>query len=161
MYTGGPAARIAPATWRDLSAIHRLEKRCFGPDAWPWFDVLAALTFAETVRFKAMVDEVVVGFIVGDRRRRQNLGWIATVGVHPDHRRRGIAATLLAHCEQEMGMPRVRLTLRRSNQAAWHLYEKAGYHQIEVWPRYYRDGEDGVVMEKKLRLGEIGGPPIS
>lgn len=91
-----------------------------------------------------------VGFVVGDRRRRRNVGWIATIGVHPDHRREGIGRALLKACERELGMPRVRLSLRRSNETARRLYTSAGYTIVDTWERYYSDGESAMVMEKRI-----------
>jgi ribosomal-protein-alanine N-acetyltransferase len=156
-----PVAPVAviPATWRDLRAIWELERVCFPDDSWPWIDVLAALTFPETVRLKAVQAGLAAGFVVGDRRRHEGLGWIATIGVHPDRRRQGIARRLLERCEIELGMPRVRLTLRRSNVGARRLYDQAGYQQIDVWNRYYRNGEDGVVMEKAMLPGGTSQDP--
>jgi len=142
-----PAA-VHPASWRDLTSVRELEKICFGRDAWPWIDTLAALTFPQTVRLKAVADELVVGFIFGDRRRLKRTGWIASIGVRPDYRRRGIGRTLLAACEDLLGMPRVRLSLRSSNDAAQRMYQQAGYVRIDTWKRYYRDGEDAIIMEK-------------
>ena len=82
------------------------------------------------------------------------MGWIATIGVHPERRRRGIARRLLDRCEIDLGMPRVRLTLRRSNLGgAAGCTTWTGYQQIDVWTRYYRNGEDGVVMEKVMLPG--------
>lgn len=128
-----------------------LEKVCFGRDAWPWIDTLAALTFPGAVRLKAVVDDRDVGFIFGDRRRGKSLGWIASIGVHPDYRGRGIARGLLVACEKELGMPKVRLTLRHTNKAALCLYQQAGYVKIDIWKRYYRREEDAIVMEKICR----------
>jgi len=125
-----------------------LEKICFGRDAWHLLDTLAALTFPQTVCLKAIVDGRVVGFIIGDRRRGNNLGWIASLGVHPDYRRRGIARSLLAACEGELETLRIRLTLRSTNEAALRLYQQMGYVEIDVWKRYYRRGEDAIVMKK-------------
>jgi ribosomal protein S18 acetylase RimI-like enzyme len=141
---------IEQATWRDLSAFISLEKACFGRDAWPWIDCLAALTFPEIVRLKAVSEDRPIGFVIGDRRRRESLGWIASIGVHPDFRRQGIGRSLLIACEQQLGMPRMRLTLRNSNEAAKSLYRHCGYIEVDVWSRYYADGEDGIVMEKNV-----------
>ena len=121
---------------------------CFQRDAWPWIDVLAALTFPETVRIKAVVGEVVVGFVFGDKRRRQNVGWIASIGVDPGMRRKGVGYLLLEACEQEVGTPRIRLALRPSNLSAKQLYLKAGYVEVDHWERYYANGEDAIIMEK-------------
>jgi ribosomal-protein-alanine N-acetyltransferase len=127
-----------------------LEKICFQRDAWPWIDILAALTFPETVRLKAVIGEEVVGFVFGDRRRRLKVGWIASIGVHPDMRRKGIGYLLLEACEKELGTPRVRLALRPSNLGAKQLYLKAGYIEVDQWDRYYANGEDAIIMEKIL-----------
>jgi ribosomal protein S18 acetylase RimI-like enzyme len=139
-----------PATWRDFRSIYALEKICFHRDAWPWIDVLAALTFPETVRMKAVIGEEVVGFVFGDRRRRQKVGWIASIGVHPDMRRKGIGYLLLEACEKEVETPRIRLALRPSNLGAKQLYLKAGYVEVDHWDRYYANGEDAIIMEKIL-----------
>jgi ribosomal protein S18 acetylase RimI-like enzyme len=47
-------------------------------------------------------------------------------------------------------VPRSRLTVRLSNQAAISMYEKAGYATVDIWQTYYNDGEDAMVMEKTL-----------
>lgn len=137
------------ATWRDFRRILNLERICFQRDSWPWIDVLAALTFPQTVRIKAELEDRVIGFVIGDRRRRQGTGWIASIGVHPDYREKGIGKILLAACEDELATSRIRLVLRPSNIAAKNLYLHAGYKEADLWRRYYANGEDGLIMEKK------------
>lgn len=142
--------QILRASWRDFRPVLALERASFPHDAWPWIDVLAALTFPDTVRLMATWEDTPAGFVIGDLRRREDLGWIATIGVRPDFRRRGIGRSLLRACEEAMGTARVRLTLRESNAGAHQLYLQEGYTQIDVWNRYYRDGEAGIVMEKLM-----------
>jgi ribosomal-protein-alanine N-acetyltransferase len=144
----GPEVSIEPATWRDLRPIVALEKVCFGRDSWPWPEILAALTFPGTIRLKSELGERTVGFAIGDRRGRNDLGWVASIGVHPDYRRRGLGRQLLAACELGLETHRVRLSLRKSNEAALELYLQAGYSHVDLWPKYYRDGEDALVMER-------------
>ncbi len=55
---------------------------------------------------------------------------------------------LLTACEARMMTPFIQLTVRKSNLAAIHMYLEAGYHQIELWEKYYQDGEAGIVMQK-------------
>jgi ribosomal-protein-alanine N-acetyltransferase len=148
---GGGQTEILPATWRDLRSLLELERLCFGRDAWPWVDVLASLSFPDTVRFKAVRESKVIGFVIGDLRRPENLGWIASIGVHPAHRRQGVARLLMASCEQALGVRYIRLTLRTSNTSAHQLYLSSGYREIDRLERYYRDGEGAIVMEKDLR----------
>jgi len=141
---------IERANWRDLSALISLDKVCFTRDAWPWIDCLAALTFPEIVRLKAVFEDRLIGIVIGDRRRREGLGWIASIGVHPNFQRQGIGRRLLLACEQQLAMPRLRLTLRDSNRIAKSLYQNCGYVEVDVWSRYYADGENGIVMEKTI-----------
>lgn len=145
-------AVLREAGLHDFFKLKRLEKLCFGEDAWPWIDILAALVFPQTIRLVIEIEQELAGFVIGDRRRSQKLGWIASIAVHPDHRRRGFGTRLLLACEKELDMTRVRLSLRRSNMAALQLYEQLGYKEIDRWPKYYHNGEDAIVMEKDVSL---------
>jgi len=141
---------IERANWRDLFALSSLERTCFEADAWPLLELMGVLTFPGVVRLRAVGDEKLVGFIAGDPRKRENAGWILTLAVAPNWRRMGIAEALLARCEMDLEMPVVKLTVRRSNIPAIKLYEKLGYSQIDIWSKYYRNHEDGLVLEKKM-----------
>lgn len=141
---------IQTASLRDLGALRRLESVCFEKDAWSILDLVAVLTWSEVVRLKAVIENEMIGFVAGDPRPAQNAGWIATIGVDPRFQRRGIGRALLRACEERMKFPRVKLTVRISNENAISLYEKEGYRTVDIWKRYYSDGEDGLVMEKYL-----------
>lgn len=143
-----PDYTIENASWRDLSALRRLEAACFGADAWPLIDLLAVLTFRHIVRLKAVAGTEMIAFIAGDPHPAENMGWITTLGVLPAYRRKGVARTLLLECEARMNLPRVRLSVRADNFAAIRLYCNEGYHERGVWVRYYKNGEDALVMEK-------------
>lgn len=141
---------IVPASILDLNALRKLEKESFDRDAWPLFDLIAVLTFPEVVRLKAVEEGQMVGFVAGDPRPRDGWGWIATIAVDPNFRRRGIGTSLLRECENKLGVPRSRLTVRLSNEGAITLYQREGYQTIDLWKSYYSDGEDAIVMEKNL-----------
>jgi ribosomal protein S18 acetylase RimI-like enzyme len=139
---------IIQATWRDIKELYHLEHVCFDRDAWPLLDLMAVLTFPSVIRLKAVMNEKMVGFIAGDRRRHQRLGWVTTIGVLPEYRKLGIGKALLEACEELIDLPTVRLCVRKSNFEAQRLYIKAGYHQIGVWREYYSGNEDAFVYEK-------------
>ncbi len=141
---------LEPASLRDLGSLRTLEKLCFEKDAWPLIDLLGVLSLPGIVRLKAVRAGQMVGFIAGDAKPDDGIGWITTVGVHPGQRGRGIGTQLIAACELAMGMPRVRLSVRRSNTIAVKLYAGLGYHQVGVWEKYYHDGEDALILEKIL-----------
>ncbi len=142
---------IVDASWRDLGGVRQVEAVCFGSDAWPLLDILAVLTLPGVVRLKAAVGSEIVGFAGGEIKGGERMGWITTIGVVPAYRRQGIAAALLSKCELKLATSKVRLCVRQSNLEALALYWKFGYHQVDVWKRYYRGGEDALVMEKVLR----------
>jgi N-alpha-acetyltransferase 10/11 len=142
---------IQSASLRDLGALRRLEQACFQEDAWPLLDLIAVLTWSDVIKLKAIEDGEMIGFAACDPRPSEHTSWIATIGVDPRYQRRGIGRALLRACEDRTKMPRMRLTVRMSNEAAISLYEKEGYRSVDIWKRYYNDGEDGLVMEKRLR----------
>jgi ribosomal-protein-alanine N-acetyltransferase len=89
------------------------------------------------------------GFIAGDIRHAESIAWIATLGVLPEYRGRGIGARLLEQCEARLPFNTIRLCVRNSNDVAIRLYERFGYKPFSQWKNYYQDGESALVMEKK------------
>jgi len=146
---------IQIASFRDLGALRRLEQACFEKDAWPLLDLIAVLTWPDVIKLKAVDEGTMIGFCGGDPRPSESATWIATIGVDPRYQRRGIGRELLHACEERAKLPRMKLTVRMSNQGAISLYEKEDYRSVDIWKRYYSDGEDGLVMEKTLSRPNI------
>lgn len=74
---------------------------------------------------------------------------IATIASHPDYRGCGLGQWLLVALLDralERGAQVATLEVRTSNTAAHALYDKLGFAVAGVRRRYYRDGEDGVIM---------------
>jgi ribosomal-protein-alanine N-acetyltransferase len=142
---------MARATWRDVRALVKLDRRCFRPiDAYAWYEFLHLCVWPGIVALKALQDGKIVGFIAGDPRGHEGHTIIVTLAVDPDYRRRGIGQRLLREVESRSDLPRVQLMVRQSNLPALHLYRKLNYAIVETWPHYYEDGEDAYLMEKNL-----------
>jgi len=78
---------------------------------------------------------------------------ITTIGIAPEHRRRGLAENLLSHLEHALksrGIGTVVLEVRVGNVAAQRLYKSAGYVSVQHISKYYNNGEDGYLMMKSL-----------
>lgn len=142
--------QITRASILDLNALRKLERESFAKDAWPLLDLIAVLTFPDVIRIKAVEDNQMIGFVAGDPRHSEGWGWVATIAVDSRFRLRGVGRALLHACEKALGVPRVRLTVRTSNEGAITMYEKEGYQTIDIWNAYYNDGESAKVMEKVL-----------
>ena len=141
--------QIVRATMRDVHAIRRLEQVIFPLDAYTYLSLSTLLMWPGGANFKALdVAGTLAGFVAGSPNWGTHIDWIVTLGVHPDHQRRGLGRRLLTVCEQNMSQAAIRLTVRASNQTAIQLYLTVGYRRAYVEPRYYNDGEDGIVMEK-------------
>lgn len=108
-------------------------------------------TYDPGLRFLAMAGDKIAGFslcwptnVAGD----DDMGWVGTLGVRREHRRKGLALALLHHSFGEFyrrGKARAGLDVDASSlTGATRLYEKAGMH-VE---REY------VFYEKELRPGE-------
>jgi predicted N-acetyltransferase YhbS len=93
---------IQTASLRDLASLRRLESIGFEKDAWAVLDLVAVLTWSEVVRLKAVIEGEMIGFIAGDPRPAQNMGWIATIVVDPRYQGQGIGTALLRACEERL-----------------------------------------------------------
>jgi ribosomal-protein-alanine N-acetyltransferase len=79
---------------------------------------------------------------------------IASLAVHPDYRRRGLAAALIGRVLRELraaGIRRVELMVRVGNTAGAQLYRSFGFRRVRTVPRYYEDGGDGFLMVRSMR----------
>jgi ribosomal-protein-alanine N-acetyltransferase len=137
---------ILTANLLDLNTLRKLEQACFPRDAWPLLDLVAVLSLPNVIRLKAVEEGEMVGFIAGDQR--DNIAWVATIGVLPQFRNRGVGRALMEACERQFKLARVRLCVREDNFSAIRLYEQLGYQTVDTWYQYYNDGANGLVMEK-------------
>ncbi len=139
---------ISKAALGDLSAVLRLEQACFSDDAWTLLDMIWTLTSRNCVRYKAVLENDLAGFAAAEYDREKNAGWITTLGVFPQYRKKGIGQALLRACESAIPAPKMCLCVNTNNTEAIHLYMRAGYHEVRIWPGYYASGCDALVMEK-------------
>ena len=145
--TGATTGHLSLVTLADLPALWRLERACFGAEAWGILELgLALLT--STVRLKVMAGERPAGFVLAERGWWRDEGAITLLGIHPNYQRRGLGRQLLRAAEAHLNTRRYKLTVRVSNAPAIALYEGCGYRRVSRAAHYYPRGEDGWVMEK-------------
>ncbi|KAL3785891.1 hypothetical protein ACHAW5_006107 [Stephanodiscus triporus] len=120
-------------------------------------------------------DGRVVGYVLAkmeEDEAKPPHGHITSLAVLRTHRKRGIATALMRRSQVEMehvfGAEFVSLHVRKSNRAAFHLYNETLRYEINDIERgYYADGEDAYDMrctfgkKDEGRLDDKGGKQVS
>ena len=145
---------IRPLTLDHLPQVLKLNIRCFrNGDNYTRYTFDYLLTEPRTLSYRMVTPaNELVGFAFV-MVKEQNAGHITTIGVAPEHRRRGIAQKLLEHMEKglvEREVETVMLEVRVGNVSAQHLYKRSGYTIVQRINKYYSDGEDCFLMMKSL-----------
>ena len=145
---------VRPLTDKQLKEVLRLNIRCFqNGDNYTKHTFSYLLHEPNTLSYRAVTptDEI-VGFVfvmINDN----GAAHLTTIGVAPEHRRRGVAEMLLRHVEEAL-LKRytgtIMLEVRVSNVGAQSLYRRSGYVSVQRIQNYYNNGEDCFLMMKSL-----------
>ena len=134
---------------RDLAAIEEIERTSY-PTPWSRSMFAGELTKPSSICLGAFDSEdgALVGYLIISRY--VDAWHVMNVAVAPEHRRRGIASSLLERLfELTAGDGRRGYTLevRVSNESAIKLYERAGFRARGIRRGYYTDNrEDALIM---------------
>ena len=135
----------------DLNAIETIERRSYPT---PWSRSMFAGELAKPSSlcvgaFESETDELQGYMIVS---RYVDAWHVMNIAVSPDHRRQGIARTLLEHLFVDTagrGHRGYTLEVRVSNGEAIRLYESVGFKARGIRRGYYTDNrEDALIMWK-------------
>ena len=145
---------IHPLTDKHLNEVLRLNVRCFrNGENYTKHTFNYLLGEARNLSYRAVTSSgEMVGFafvLVNE----DGSAHLTTIGVAPEHRRRGIANQLLVHVEEALrrrNIMTVVLEVRISNTAAQKLYRDRGYTVVQRLTKYYTNGEDCYLMVKSL-----------
>lgn len=127
-----------------LNELERLHALCFPHKPW------SAADFADLKKSGCDIVASQNGFIV--YRATLDEAELITIGVHPDARRSGIAATMIELMVRDLvarGVKKVFLEVAENNHPARALYERHGFTVIGRRPNYY-DGIDAILMARDL-----------
>jgi ribosomal-protein-alanine N-acetyltransferase len=135
----------------DLRSLERAEQLCF-IDPWPGQFFVSEL-FAPGRFHRVMVDPAgqLVAYLFS--------AWqyldlhVLKVATLPPHRRAGLARRLMEMAERhvvESGGETITLEVRGSNAVAIAMYAALGYTAAGIRSRYYVDGEDALIMTKRV-----------
>lgn len=144
--------RPVPATLEDAGALHALDERCF-PDPWSpagWrLELQAPARAWRVVRAEGELIAAAGAWFAPD------VAHVLRLAVAPAWRRRGLASRLielLVALTRDRRRETLTLEVRASNTAAARLYRRHGFEQQGVRPRYYADGEDAVLLGRRVAV---------
>ena len=145
---------IRPLTDRHQKEVVRLNLRCFkNGENYTQYTFAYLLGDAKTLSYRIITPNgEMVGFIFV-MMSENGVGHLTTIGVAPEHRRRGLAEKLLTHAEEALRRREINtimLEVRVSNFAAQNLYRNFGYSTVQRVAEYYNNGEDCFLMVKSL-----------
>ena len=145
---------IRPLTSDQLAEVLRLNIRCFrNGDNYTKYTFEYLLGEPRTLSYRVVTPEDELVAFAFAMCNENNAAHLTTIGVAPEHRRRGIARLLLAHIENALrarDISTIMLEVRVSNVDAQSLYRKLGYSVVQRVIKYYNNGEDCFLMMKGL-----------
>ena len=146
---------IRPLTNAHLDEVLKLNLRCFKyGENYTKHTFSFLLNEPNTLSYRVVTAEQnIVGFVFVMVSEQDGTGHLTTIGIAPEHRRRGLALKLLRHTEDALRKRHVAilmLEVRVSNAAAQNLYQNLGYVIMQRLNKYYNNGEDGFLMIKSL-----------
>lgn len=145
---------IRPLTDRHQKEVTALNLRCFkNGENYTKHTFAYLLGDANTLSYRVVTPAGEMVAFVFVMLNEDGAGHLTTIGVAPEHRRRGIAEKLLTHVEDAMrrrDINTVILEVRVSNDAAQNLYRGYNYSIVQRIKGYYNNGEDCFLMVKSL-----------
>ena len=146
---------IRALTIKNLDELDSLDRRCFtNGDSYTRHTLEFLLNEPNSLAYRVVSPKsrMMVAFVIA-MHESDGTGHITTIGVAPEHRRRGLAFLLLEHAENAFRLRNVRmmrLEVRTNNLGAQELYARAGYSIAQKMNHYYANGGDGYLMVKSL-----------
>ena len=139
--------RIRRMTEADLGLVVFLERKIF-PDPWSY----------QSFHFEVTQNSLSLPLILEDEENMLGYAiiWriyeefhIANIAIHPDYQDQKLGTRFMENIlSLKENCAYAILEVRESNQRAIHLYRKFGFQTIMKRPRYYRNGETALVMQK-------------
>ncbi len=137
----------------DVPAIAELEKQCFSA---PWSEnmIISSLESRLSCWLVAEIEGTIAGY-VGSEAVLDSADMM-NIAVAPEFRRQGVGVALvngLISRLQSKSVAFLMLEVRVSNKPAIVMYEKLGFLQVGLRPRYYcNPREDALIMRKELAI---------
>jgi ribosomal protein S18 acetylase RimI-like enzyme len=152
--------RIRRAGPGDLDVIDAIEDSSFDLDRFARRNLARLLARPTAQALIADTASGPAGYALILFRKGAGVARLYSLAIAPAFRGRGFAKALLdaaAAIVVDKGCRSLRLEVRISNAAARRTYQNAGFAIVDEKHDYYADGENALVMEKRLNMRDVGG----
>ncbi len=123
----------------------------------PWSDKLLKNKIPFLVQKLLLIDEKLAGF--AEFKIVEGEADLQMIALKKEYQNKGYGKLFLSKLINELkekGIEYVYLEVSEKNLPALKLYEKLGFEKLEIREKYYKNGENAVVMKLKLH-GEVYG----
>ena len=158
-YNGGVPFTVRDFRPSDFETIWHIDQTCFPPgisysraELRFYMQRRNAFTLIAARNENSGADGAILGFIVAEAEPRAR-GHIITIDVVAAARRSGTGSLLLRAAEDRLSSLKceiVKLETSVDNVTALSFYKRHGYSVVRTAPRYYSNGMDALVLEKKV-----------
>lgn len=135
----------------DLAEVLRIERLSFAIDPWPKSKFEYCFKYQPDEFIVAEKNDKVIGYVIG--RIRNDKASIGSVAVEPKFRMEGAGYQLMTFILNHFKDKKVKLVkaeVRTTNEGSIRLFKSLHLKIIKTLPKFYPDGGDAYLMEKKL-----------
>ncbi|SPE40327.1 SSU ribosomal protein S18P alanine acetyltransferase [Candidatus Sulfopaludibacter sp. SbA3] len=137
---------------RELDRILEIEAASFGKEAYDRKLFAEYLHKCGDLFLGAWRGKKLCGYML-TRKSGETRAELVSVAVDPAFRGKGVASALMKSTLRRLrwrGISRFGLMVKLTNGQARRFYEKYGFTKVRIVRQYYEDGQDGILMVRKV-----------
>ena len=140
---------IRYASSNDFDRIYEIEKRVFS-NPWSKESIIKELdNYSKSLNLISEIDGQLMGYFFS--HMISNEVHILNIAIDVSFQHRGNGEAFFNQIfKKYLEYANVFLEVKRTNLPAINLYHKFGFEEIDIRETYYSDGEDAVVMSRKV-----------
>ena len=147
---------IRQIIWQEdeLQQVLEIEYMSFNPfDAYQLEDFERWYHYNPDLFLVAEIEGRIAGYVI--TRILPDRGDLASLAIHPNYKRRGIATALLdctVERVKEYNKKQITLEVRKTNSSATAFWNKMKFIPFGTQPGFYEDGEEAILMRKWIEV---------